>query len=148
MVSANGLLCLAFYNRLSSLANRSRTMNKERFDLSSHLTAEQVAGEASIEAKHLESRIATLNEIGHQIYSRAKWIRGTLMALLISILCMLSCSLCLAMSGLTPAIGAVAPWLFGLGTLAMMAGVLAAMEELRRTLPPLWYEHEKLDDLL
>ena len=147
MVSANGLLCLAFYNRLSALANRSRTMNKERFDLVAQLSALQAKGAEGLEPEHLELRIATLDEIGHQLYNRARWIRFTLMSLLISVLCMLACSLCLGLATLAEAIAAIAPWLFVAGTISMMAGILAAIEELRGSLQPLLFEHEQIDDL-
>jgi hypothetical protein len=147
MVSANGLLCLAYYNRISSLANRSRAMNKERFDLVSQLSALQATGAKGLEPEHLELRIATLDEVGHQILARAKWVRRTLMCLLVSILLMLSCSLSLALASIVEAMDVVAPWLFVLGILAMMAGIIAALEELRRTLTPLWFEHVQIDDL-
>lgn len=147
MVSANGLLCLAFYNRLSSLANRSRAMNKERFDLAAQLSTQQAESTGGHEAERLERRIATLDEVGHQIFARAKWTRGTLLGLLISILAMLACSLCLAIGAAVPAIAFLAPCLFVGGTLAMMAAIVAAIEELRRTLRPLWFEHAQMDDL-
>jgi hypothetical protein len=147
MISANGLLCLAFYNRLSALANRSRTMNKERFDLVAQLSALQASGARGLEPEHLELRITTLDEIGHQLFDRARWIRCTLMSLLVSILCMLSCSLCLGLSWLIQATAAIAPWLFVAGTIVMMFGIGAAIEELRRSLKPLLFEHEQIDDL-
>ena len=147
MVSANGLLCLAFYNRLSALANRSRAMNKERFDLVAELSALRTKGTEGLESEHLELRIATLDELGHQLYDRARWICRTLMSLLISVLCMLACSLCLGLANVAETIAAVAPWLFVAGIIAMMAGILAAIEELRRSLKPLLFEHEQIDDL-
>jgi hypothetical protein len=147
MVSANGLLCLAFYNRLSALANRSRAMNKERFDLVAQLSALRVKGAAGLEPEHLELRIATLDQIGHQLYDRARWIRCTLMGLLISVLCMLACSLSLGLATLLEAVAAIVPWLFVAGILSMMVGVLAAIVELGRTLQPLLFEHEQIDDL-
>jgi hypothetical protein len=147
MISANGLLCLAFYNRLSALASRSRTMNKERFDLVAQLSALQVKGAEGLGPEHLELRIATLDELGHQLYDRARWIRCTLLSLLISVLSMLACSLCLGLATLVEAMALIAPWLFVAGIVSMMVGILAAIEELRRTLQPLWFEHEQIDDL-
>jgi hypothetical protein len=147
MVSANGLLCLAFYNRLSALANRSRAMNKERFDLVAELSALQAKSAMGLEPEHLELRIATLDEIGHQLFERARWIRRTLMSLLVSVLCMLACSLCLGLASLVEAIGVIAPWLFVAGIISMIVGILAAIEELRRSLQPLLFEHEQIDDL-
>ncbi len=147
MISANGLLCLAFYNRMSALANRSRTMNKERFELVAQLSALQAKGAEGLVPEHLELRIATLDEIGHQLFDRARWIRRILMSLLISVLCMLACSLCLGLATLVEAIAAIAPWLFVAGIISMMVGILAAIEELRRSLKPLLFEHEQIDDL-
>jgi hypothetical protein len=147
MVSADGLLCLAFYNRLSALANRCRAMNKERFDLVAELSALQAKGGAGLEPEHLELRIATLDEIGHQLFERALWIRRTLMGLLVSVLCMLACSLCLGLASLAEVMGRIAPWLFVAGTVSMMLAILAAIEELRRSLKPLLFEHEQIDDL-
>ena len=130
-----------------ALANRSRVMNKERFDLVAQLSALQAKGAVGLEPEHLELRIATLDEIGHQLFERARWIRRMLMSLLISILCMLGCSLCLGLAMLAEVIAAIAPWLFMAGIISMMAGVLAAIEELRRSLKPLLFEHEQIDDL-
>ena len=104
-------------------------------------------GAVGLEPEHLELRIATLDEIGHQLYDRARWIRRTLMSLLISVLCMLACSLCLGLATLTEAIAVIAPWLFVAGTISMMVGILAAIEELRGSLQPLLFEHEQIDDL-
>jgi hypothetical protein len=147
MISANGLLCLAFYNRLSALANRYRTMNKERFDLVARLSGLKIKGAEGLEPEHLDLRIATLDEVGHQLFDRARWIRCTLMSLLVSVFCMLSCSLCLGISWIAPSVAALAPWLFVAGTIAMMCGIAAAIEELRRSLQPLLFEHEQIDDL-
>ncbi len=60
---------------------------------------------------------------------------------------MLACSLCLGLATLAEAIAAIAPWLFVAGTISMMIGILAAIEELRRSLQPLLFEHEQIDDL-
>ena len=72
------------------------------------------------EPEHLELRIATLDEIGHQLFERAPWIRRTLMSLLISKLRMLGCSLCLGLAKLAEVIAAIAPWLFMAGITSMM----------------------------
>ena len=37
MISANGLLCLAFFNRMAAVVHRVREINRERFELAARL---------------------------------------------------------------------------------------------------------------
>jgi hypothetical protein len=143
MISANGLLCLAFYNRLSALANRSRAMNKERFDLAIRLGT--LAADRPTEAAGLRQRVEILDELGHQLLARAGWVRATLVCLLLSVLCMLGCSLSLGLVPLAPAMARAALVLFVGGTLVMMLGVATAIHELRLALHPLTFEHQRIE---
>jgi hypothetical protein len=144
MISANGLLCLAFYNRLSAVVNRCRTINRERFELIARLAAAEPAA-SSPEAAHHESRAEVLDELGHQLFDRAKLLRDALVYLMISVLSMLACSLALGLSSLGAAFAWAALTFFVLGALAMMLGVVKAIRELRITLDPLALEHEWLE---
>jgi hypothetical protein len=144
MISANGLLCLAFYNRLSSIVNRSRTINKERFELAVRHSA-LAATPGCPEALHIVRRIQVLDELGHQLYDRARLMRATLIALLVSVVFMLACSLALGLSPLGASLGWAALGLFVAGSLAMMYGVLLAAQELRISLDPLLFEHEGME---
>jgi hypothetical protein len=145
MISANGLLCLAFYNRLSALMNRSRTINKERFDLVTRLAVIADRAEQAIEAAHLRRRIDILDELGHRLFDRAWLIRGTLVCLLVAVVCMLACSLALGLSPLGAGLAWAALALFVAGAVVMMIGVVMAIQELRITLEPLLYEHEQME---
>ena len=145
MISANGLLCLAFYNRLSSLMNRSRTINKERFDLVTRMALIADRAEQATEAEHLRRRIEILDELGHRLFDRAWLIRGTLVCLLVAVVCMLACSLALGLSPLGIGLSWAALAFFVAGTLVMMVGVFLAIQELRITLEPLLYEHERME---
>jgi hypothetical protein len=145
MISANGLLCLAFYNRLSAILNRSRTINKERFDLVLRLAAMEEESWRSAEAGHVRHRIEILDELGHQLFARARLIRQTLIFLLVSVLCMLGCSLALGLAPLAAGPAVVALSLFVAGAVAMMFGVVTAIVELRVTLEPLLFEHERME---
>lgn len=144
MISANGLLCLAFYNRLNSIISRSRTINKERFDLAMRLAGIKRQPECT-DCQHLAKRIAILDELGHQLYDRARLIRGTLVSLLLSVVFMLACSLALGLSPLGAWLGWGALAFFVSGALAMMCGVIFAAQELRVALDPLLFEHEELE---
>ncbi len=144
MISANGLLCLAFYNRLSSIVNRSRAINKERFELGVRHSA-LAATPGCPEALHIVRRIQILDELGHQLYDRARLMRATLISLLVSVVFMLACSLALGLSPLGASLGWAALGLFVAGSLAMMYGVLLAAQELRISLDPLLFEHEGME---
>ena len=145
VISANGLLCLAFYNRLSALANRSRTIHKEQFDLAIRLST---CEPDSAEAAHLKRRTATLDQVGHQLFSRADMVRNTVVYLLIAVLCMLACSLALGLSALTVLLAPVALTLFVAGILVMMLGIVTAIRELLVTLDPLLFEHEQMEEFV
>jgi hypothetical protein len=146
MISANGLLCLAFYNRLSAIANRSRTINRERFELLGHLQALDPHLADSPATAHQKKRIEILDELGHRLFQRARWLRGTLLCLLVSVLAMLACSLALGLSSLGAVFGWAALAAFVAGALAMMAGIVMAIQELLASLEPLWFEHHRTED--
>ena len=145
MISANGLLCLAFYNRLGSVVNRSRAINKERFDLTARLSVMSQEETSPADAAHVERRIDALDELGHQLYERAHLLRSSLICLLLSVLAMLACSLALGLSPLGEALAWAALAFFVVGALVMMLGVLTAIRELHAALDPLLYEHDRLE---
>lgn len=144
MISANGLLCLAFYNRLSAVVNRCRTINRERFELISRLAGVEPS-DAPPETAHQESRTEVLDELGHQLFERARLLRDALIYLMASVLSMLTCSLALGLASLGPTFAWAALTFFVVGALAMMLGVIKAIRELRITLDPLALEHEWLE---
>jgi len=145
MISANGLLCLAFYNRMGSVVNRSREINKERFDLLTRLSALRRQREDSLETPHLEKRIEVLDELGHQLYHRARLLKWTLICLLLSVICMLACSLALGLAPLEPGGDWAALIFFVAGNLIMMGGVTLAVLELHAALDPLLFEHQRME---
>ena len=147
MISANGLLCLTFYNRLSATVGRSRELNKERFDLVVRLSAVEMEPNDPAEATYLAHRIRILDEVGHQLFARARLVRETLLCILVSILSMLGCSLALGLAPLVSGLGWVALSLFVAGALAMMVGIFTAILELRMALDPLSFEHEQMESL-
>lgn len=143
MISANGLLALAFYNRFSAVVNRSRTINKERFELLTRLAGIERQADQP-EREHIERRREVLDGLAHQLFQRARLVRATLVCLLISVLLMLACSLALGLSPLGAALGWAALGLFVAGALAMACGVVLAIGELRVSLEPLLWEHERM----
>jgi hypothetical protein len=145
VISANGLLCLAFYNRLTAVVSRMRTINKERFDLSTRLSARSDQSPDAMAAAHLRRRVEVLDELGHELLGRVRLVRDSLVYLLAAVLCMLASSLALGLTPLHPAFGSIALALFVVGIAVMMVGVLKSIQELRTALITLQFEHEMLE---
>jgi len=145
VISANGLLCLAFYNRMTAVTNRLRTINKERFDLHARLLALGEPSSFAPETGPLAHRVEMLDELGHQLFDRVRLIRDSLVFLLAAVLAMLGCSLALGLSPLSPVFGSIALVLFVAGVAVMMLGVMKAILELRIALSTLQFEHDMLE---
>jgi hypothetical protein len=145
MVSANGLLCLVFYNRLSAIMNRSSAINKERFDLFTHQAAFSAKEKQSQQIVYIRRRMKVLDCVGIQVFERARWVRRVLYCLLLAVLCMLVCSLTLGLVTVVGSFATIAMGFFVTGTLVMMAGCAAAIWELHLALEPLMFETECID---
>jgi hypothetical protein len=145
MISANGLLCLALYNRLAGVMNRVRAFHKESFDLSARLNAMISEGRREVEGAHYERRIRTLDQLGHRMMDRARLLRNSLYCLLLTVLSMIGCSIALGLSALYAPINWGALALFYIGAVIMMLGIVAAIVELQCVLDPLVLEHDTLE---
>ena len=69
MISANGLLCLAFYNRLANVMSRCRAINKERVDLETEL-AELGAEQLELPRRLQWKRHRGSRHMGSQLFRR------------------------------------------------------------------------------
>lgn len=145
MISANGLLALAFYNRLAALIGRLRAINKERFDLFTRLSAMAGAPQEAPGVVHIQRRLEILDELGHMIFARARLIRDALICLLVTVLLMLGCSLNLGIAKRWPAVEWLAPILFVAGVAVMALGIVRAIQELCAALATLSFEHDMLE---
>ncbi len=143
VISADGLLCLALYNRMAAVIGRSRSINKERFELSARLSA---VGEADgPEVSHWRHRLHVLDELGHQLYHRVRYIRDSLICLLVAVLAMLGCSLAIGLAAVAANFNSIALALFVLGVVVMMLGIVKAIQELFIALHPVLFEHEMME---
>lgn len=163
LISACGLLCLALYNRLASIVSRARAFHRERFDVQMQLAKAGSADETI--AAQLGSRIDILTDQTGQVLARAKQIRNALTCMLLTITCMLVCSLLLGsliligepvQNAATLAYFARGPLylvvvaagiVFVVGMALMIAAMVLAILELRRALDPVQVEHHELAEL-
>ncbi len=155
LISACGLLCLALYNRFSNIISRARAFHREMFDCQTQLT--KLGNPGSDLAAQLTDRIAILSGQTAQILARAAKIRAALFCLLLTIVCMLACSLLLpprplvdprrsptallSHPGHAPHDVMLAGTVFVVGGVPRSAEIFAA-HELRTALEPVRIEHE------
>jgi hypothetical protein len=134
IISACGLLCLAFYNRLATIVSRLRGFQRVRLH-----ERERLRGGADPDAADAQVRRRLLDLLEAQtsrVTRRAKLIRRTLMFLLLAIALLIACCLLLAVSVVVPRAAVMAVPVLLLGMLSMLAGIVTAMTELKSSLEP------------
>jgi hypothetical protein len=149
VISACGLLCLAFYNRLAAIVSRLRTFQRERLQEQEALARERSKGvtdEISM-VRHQEV-LGMLQVQTERVTRRARLIRATLLCMLLTIACLAMCSLFLGLSALWPPAMYVAVPLFVLGLLLLFAGVILAALELRQALDPVSLESRFVTEIV
>ncbi len=136
MISACGLLCLAFYNRLATIVSRLRVFHAEQLVLREKLEAAPAAAEG------IRKRIAIVSRQIEEDMSRARLVRNTLLCLVICILCMILCSLSLGLSLLVIFMTTLALAFFISGQISMVLSMVFAILELTRALTPIALESD------
>ena len=145
IISACGLLCLAFYNRLAAIVGRLRGFQRER------LKEQELLGRDDADADDLQIHRKMLDLLEMQtarVTRRAKLIQRTLQFLLLAISLLVACSMLLGLSVLWPAAMYASDVLFMLGLGSMLAAMLAAMMELRAALEPAELESQFISEIV
>ncbi len=132
IISACGLLSLAFYGRLAAVVSRlrgfQREMLKEQEKRGRTGTGEQTR---LIEVLGMETR---------QVTRRARLIRLALWFFLLTVALLIVCSLTLVASWFVRQAAFLAAAFFVLGLLSMLGGIISAMLELQGALQPVELE--------
>jgi len=126
IISACGLLSLAFYGRLAAMVARLRIFQREMLR-EQEKWAKEGQGDHQLLLELL--RTQTL-----QVTKRARLIRSALLFFLVAVALLIVCSLTLALSWFFPLATYFAAVFFVLGLLSMLAGVVSAIMELRGSL--------------
>jgi len=132
IISACGLLSLAFYGRLAAVVSRLRGFQREIL-----VEQEKFERTGSVEHARLLEVLRTQTE---QVKRRARLIRLTLMFFLSAVGFLIICSLTLAFTWYARGAALVAAVFFVLGLLSMFGGITAALMELRGALEPVELE--------
>jgi len=137
MISANGLICLALYNRLAAITARLRVFYRERFEIDLRLVGEGRSGGEPTEPEiRLRERLAVLDHICQMILRRARYVRNALILLLSSVIGMLVITLLLGLAYQLPILALAALTIFVLSVVLMIGGVALAILELLLVLEP------------
>jgi Protein of unknown function (DUF2721) len=132
IISACGLLSLAFYGRLAAVVSRLRGFQREMLE-----EQQKLARTGGVE----EARLLELLRVQtRQVTRRARLIRNALMFFMLAVAVLILCSLCLVASWFLHQVAFAAAALFVVGLLAMLGGIISAMVELRGALGPVELE--------
>jgi hypothetical protein len=149
IISACGLLCLAFYNRLSGLVSRLRLFHRER------LKEQEAIGRQRTSAQQDQAEIVMHQEMLEAmevqttyLMSRARLIQKTLSCFLLTIACLSTCSLLLGLSVLWQGLIVAAVIFFVVGMVLLIVGVVFAMMELQRSLHPVELESRFVTEII
>ena len=148
VISACGLLCLAFYNRLAAVVSRLRAFQRERLNEQESLARERSAGGDQIAIVRHQEMLGALQIQTERVTRRAKLIQQTLLCLLMTIACLALCSLVVGLSTVwAPAMYIAVP-LFVIGLLLLFVGVVIAAVELKQALDPVELESQFVTDIV
>ena len=132
IISACGLLALAFYGRLAALVARLRSFQREM------LGAQERWAKEGLEDHQL--LVEVLRKQILRVTERARLIRLALLFFLSAVGLLIVCSLTLAMSWFYHPATVLAAVFFVLGLLSMLCGVISAILELRDSLEQVEFE--------
>ena len=139
VISAAGLLCLAFYNRLTAVVTRLRGFDRERLQEQESIEKHGPEADPALVAEHL-AVLGMLREQTELVRRRAHLVRRTLVCLLSTIIALALCSLVVGLGTVWSSLAYVAVPLFVIGLGALVTGCVFALLELRLALAPIELE--------
>jgi drug/metabolite transporter (DMT)-like permease len=146
VISASGLLCLAFYNRLAAIVSRLRSVQRERLQEVNTYRAALARNDAEAVESH-RRLLHNLREQTHRIIQRARLIRITLLCLLGTVALLVISSLLNGLALFWPSAAIGAAIVFALGMFSLLTGVLFAMRELAAALDVVQLESSLVGEL-
>jgi hypothetical protein len=149
VISACGLLCLAFYNRLSGMVARLRLFHRERLKEQAELGCQRgSAPRDSAAVKMHQEMLEALQVQITEIMKRARLIRQALSCFLLTIACLSICSLILGLSVLWPRLIITSVVLFVVGMMLLVVGVTFTIVELSHALHPVEFESQLISEIV
>lgn len=141
IISACGLLCLAFYNRLAMVVSRLRSLQRERLELFRELSSHPQKL-APAHAKEGKKTLKILAEQTEVVLHRARMLRSGLLCFLGAIAALIITSLLLGLGTVVLVFGHAVIFFFVFGLLLMLYGISFMFREMLESLKPI--ERESL----
>jgi hypothetical protein len=146
VISACGLLALAFYNRMAAVVARLRAFHREQLqaqDMQSKACADN-DDIALVRCQEVRGMLSV--QIAH-VTRRARVLRGALACLLLSVAMMAACSIAAGVATLEPRLAYAAAPLFVHGLLLLIGAAGLAMLELKYAVDPVELESQFIEQL-
>jgi hypothetical protein len=148
IISACGLLCLAFYNRLASIVSRLRGFQRERLEEQQEYARGLFAGQLDKVMLARHHRILEMLETQTaRVIRRARLIRLALFFLLATIACLTLSSLATGLSIKFPVTIYAAACFFYTSMILLLTGIILAIVEIKGALEPVELESRFVDQL-
>lgn len=141
IISACGLLGLAFYNRMATLVSRLREFQRERLLEHEKYLQARTEGKLTEIARRRHRQLREMLEIQTaRVGRRARLIQASILSLLATIACLTVCSLALGLSTLHASMNYIAIVFFATGSLLLLLSVILAGVEMKAALEPVEQE--------
>lgn len=148
IISACGLLCLAFYNRLASIVSRLRSLQRERlgeyralFQMEERKRPEYMRQEAEQFLHFLEHQTA-------DVMKRARFLQCSICCLIYCIFSLVLTSLLIGASLYYPAFDFLVLFFFVLSLILLLVSLIYALKEIRIALNPIQMESGFVQELI
>ena len=148
IISACGLLCLAFYNRLAYVVTRLRSLQRERLKEYKELFRLEEEGKNETLRLEMEQLLHSLEGQTAHVLKRAHYIRNCLFCLISSIFSLGVCSFLIGLSLFYPAFDFAVLIFFVFGLFLLLYGLGYALMEIKMALRPIRMETEFVQKLL
>lgn len=148
IISACGLLCLAFYNRLAAIIARLRSLQRERLGEYKALFHLEEVKASRLSRHESELTLRFLEEQTAQVMKKAHYMRACITCFLAAIGSLIFCSLAIGLSLFYHSLDWMVLFFFVAGLGLIMVGLNYALLEIRLSLTPLQMECAFLQSLI
>jgi len=148
IISACGLLCLTFYNRLAFIVTRLRALQRERLAEYKDLFSLEEGHKSQLARKEAEHFLSFLEHQTADVLKRALYLRNCLFSLILAIFSLVITSLAIGLSLVYPSCEVAVLIFFVLGLFLVLSGLCFAIKEIILALRPIQMESEFVQRLV
>jgi len=148
IISACGLLCLAFYNRLAVVVTRLRTLQRERLAEYKELFRLEEKKQGKLARQEVEQFLSFLEDQTVDVLKRARYLQRCIFWLIFCISSLVLTSLLIGLSVFFPFLDFIVLFFYVLGLFSLLYALYFAVREIRIALNPIQIESEFVQKLI